>query len=197
MNKAEFLHILEAALSDFKDEEKKEILYDYEEHFRVGEQNGKSEYELIEELGDPNNIANQYRTSSKQENNEVPRDKNEEDNPIIVPIIAICGLLLFNLIFILGPYLGIIGAIIGLLCAAIAIIIAGIGMIIGTILAPFFPVYINVPNGISGIGIIFLGIGTMAFGLLFLIGMCYVCKYFYKGTVKYINWNLKIIKGRG
>ncbi|SMC25217.1 Uncharacterized membrane protein [Clostridium acidisoli DSM 12555] len=196
MNKTEFLHILEAALSDFKDEEKKEILYDYEEHFRVGEQNGKSEYELIEELGDPNNIANQYRTSSKQENNEVPKDKKEEDNPIIVPIIAVCGLLLFNLIFILGPYLGIVGVIIGLLCAAIAIVISGIGIIIGTILAPLFPVYINVPSGISGIGIIFLGIGITALGLLFLIGMWYVCKYFYRGTVKYINWNLKIIKGR-
>jgi uncharacterized membrane protein len=26
--------------------------------------------------------------------------------------------------------------------------------------------------------------------------MYYVGKYLYKGTVKYINWNLKIIKGR-
>ena len=196
MNKKEFLHILEMSLSDFKDEEKKEILYDYEEHFRIGEQNGKSEYELIKELGDPNNIANQYRTSNKQENNQGSKNRAEEDNPIIVPIIATCGLLFFNLFFILGPYLGIAGTIIGLFCAAIGIIIAGVGAILVTILSPFFPLYIGIPNGISIFGIILLGIGTTALGLLFLIGMCYVCKYFYKGTVKYINWNLKIIKGR-
>ena len=100
MNKVEFLHILEISLRDFKEQEKKEILYDYEEHFRIGEQSGKSEDDLIKELGDPNNIANQYKTSNGEES-------TEEDSPIIVPIIAICGLLLFNLIFIIGPYFGI------------------------------------------------------------------------------------------
>ncbi|WP_026882191.1 HAAS signaling domain-containing protein [Clostridium akagii] len=196
MNKKEFLHILEMSLSDFKDEDKKEILYDYEEHFRIGEESGKSEEELIKELGDPNNIANQYRTSNKQENNDGSKNKTEEDNPIIVPIIATCGLLFFNLIFILGPYLGIAASILALFVSAIAVIIAGIGTILVTILSPFFPLYIGVPNGISILGIILLGIGVTALGLLFLIGMCYVCKYFYKGTVKYINWNLTIIKGR-
>ncbi len=195
MNKKEFLHILEISLSDFKDEEKKEILYDYEEHFRIGEQNGKSEEELIKELGDPNNIANQYRTSNKQENNEAPKYEPEQQRPIILPIIATCGLLFFNLLFI-GPYLGIVASILGLFVSAIAVIIAGIGAILVTILSPFFPLYIGVPNGISIFGIILLGIGVTALGLLFLIGMCYVCKYFYKGTVKYINWNLTIIKGR-
>lgn len=197
MNKIEFLNILEMSLRDLKDGEKEEILYDYEEHFRIGEQSGKSEDELIKELGDPNNIANQYRTSNQQENNEVLKDKIEEDRPIIVPIIATCGLLLFNLIFIFGPFMGIFASIMGLFVSAIGIIIAGIGVIFGVILLPFFPQYISIPNGISGFAIILLGIGTVALGLLFLIGMCYVVKYFYKGTVKYINWNLKIIKGRG
>jgi uncharacterized membrane protein len=200
MNKREFLHILEMSLSDFTDEEKREILYDYEEHFRIGKQNGKSEDELIKELGDPNNIANQYRTSNYKENIEIPMDNKEDERPIIVSMIAICGLLLFNLIFILGPFIGIVGAIIGLFAAAIALILGGIAMTLGitfgVVFIPFFPQNISVPNGVSCLAIILFSIGTVALGLLFLIGMYYVGKYLYKGTVKYINWNLKIIKGR-
>lgn len=160
MNKKEFLHILEISLSDFDDEEKKEILYDYEEHFRIGEESGKSEYELIKELGDPNKIANQYRTSNKNENNDVPRDKIEKDRPTIVSVIvgsALLLLLLFNLIFILGPYIGIAASIIGLFAAAIGIIIGGIGMTFGMILSPLLPQFISMPNGIPGFAIILLG----------------------------------------
>ncbi len=94
MNKKEFLHILEISLSDFKDEERKEILYDYEEHFRIGEESGKSEEELIKELGDPNNIANQYRTSDKQERNEVPKDKKKFNIKKIV--IYLLGIMLVS-----------------------------------------------------------------------------------------------------
>jgi uncharacterized membrane protein len=195
MNKREFLHILEMSLRDFTDEEKREIIYDYEEHFRIGDQNGKSEDELINELGDPNNIANQYRTSNYKENSEIPKNNKEEDRPIIVSMIAACGLLVFNLMFIM-PFIGIVGAVIGLFAGSIALILSGIGVTFGMVLAPFFPQYIIVPNGVSCLAMILFGIGTVALGLLFLIGMYYVGKYFYKGTVKYINWNLKIIKGR-
>jgi uncharacterized membrane protein len=196
MNKREFLHILEMSLSDFTDEEKREILYDYEEHFRIGEQNGKSEAELIKELGDPNNIANQYRTSNYKENSEIPKNNKEEDRPIIISMIAVCGLLLFNLMFIFGPFIGIVGVIIALYAGTIALILGGIAMTFGMLLTPFFSLYISLPNGFSCLAMILFGIGTVALGLLFLIGMYYVGTYFYKGTVKYINWNLKIIKGR-
>jgi len=196
MNKKEFLQILEESLKDFKLDERKEILYDYEEHFRIGEQNGKSEAELITELGDPNNIAMQYKTSNQQENNEVLKDKPEETRPMIIPIIAGCSLLFFNLIFILGPYVGIVGAIIGLFAGAFGIIIGGLGLILGVIMEPLIPQFVNIPLDISRFAMMFFGIGTLALGLLFLIGMCYVGKHFYKGTVKYINWNIKIIRGR-
>jgi len=195
MNKQEFLHILELSLKSLSEQDKKEILYDYEEHFRIGEESGKSDEELILELGDPNNIANQYKTSKELDNKLATNDENQDKRPIIIPIIAICGLLLFNLIFILGPFIGIAASIIGLFLGAIGIILGGIGIILGTLLMPLFPQYINIPTGISGFAIVFFGIGTVSLGLLFLLGMYYVGKYFCLGTGKYINWNLKIIKG--
>lgn len=61
MNKETFLNILKDGLSDFPEGSLADILYDYKEHFEVGFSSGKSEEEIISELGDPNDIVFQYR----------------------------------------------------------------------------------------------------------------------------------------
>lgn len=53
MNKMEFFKILEEGLIDFPAHELQEILYDYKEHFSNAQSDGKTEEEIIEELGDP------------------------------------------------------------------------------------------------------------------------------------------------
>ncbi|MDP4142920.1 MAG: DUF1700 domain-containing protein [Bacillota bacterium] len=195
MNKKEFLRILETALSDFNVDERKEILYDYEEHFRLGKESGKSEDELIEELGDPKDIANQYRVEKEiLDKYELEGNcEKSEKIPIGVSIIAGIGLLFFNLIFILGPYIGIAATIIALFVSAIAIAIAGAAAAIFVVFAPLIPHTTVAPTLTATIGIILFSIGTVAMGLLFLIGMCYVVKYFCVGTAKYIKWNIKIV----
>ncbi|WP_291673256.1 DUF1700 domain-containing protein [Clostridium sp.] len=66
MNKMEFFKILEEGLIDFPAHELQEILYDYKEHFSNAQSDGKTEEEIIEELGDPYTIVNQYRSSYMQ-----------------------------------------------------------------------------------------------------------------------------------
>lgn len=61
MTKELFLEILKDGLYDFPEGELSDILYDYKEHFDVGFASGKNEDEIIEELGAPHNIVNQYR----------------------------------------------------------------------------------------------------------------------------------------
>lgn len=61
MTKELFLKILRDGLSDFPEGKLSDILYDYKEHFDVGFSLGKNEGEIIEELGDPNDIVAQYR----------------------------------------------------------------------------------------------------------------------------------------
>lgn len=51
MKKEEYMSALRAALVEFDEELVQEIVSDYEEHFRVGAERGKSEEEVIEELG--------------------------------------------------------------------------------------------------------------------------------------------------
>ncbi|MCM0649210.1 DUF1700 domain-containing protein [Clostridium swellfunianum] len=202
MNKDEFLKSLDEALTGFTWQEKKDIIYDYEEHFRIGLQNGKSDEGLIEELGDPKSIASQYRENLNVDNtmqkgiNHNTAKVSKLDNTSISGIAAI-SLLIFNLIFILAPFLGLASAIIGLFAGAIGAFFGGIALIFGTV----FENFINDVSGllvtVSPIASILFGVGTTAFGVLFFIGDCYIAKYFIKGTVKYINWNLRIIKKQG
>lgn len=42
MNKQNFLQELESLLQDIPKQEREEILYDYEEHFQIGLENGKN-----------------------------------------------------------------------------------------------------------------------------------------------------------
>lgn len=61
MNKKDFLSILANGLKDFPEKELADILFDYQEHFTVGKSNGKTEEEIIDELGNPYEIVYQYR----------------------------------------------------------------------------------------------------------------------------------------
>lgn len=63
MTKYEFLRIIEEGLEDFPTSERNDILYDYEEHFTYGRADGKTDEDIIAELGDPYEIVNQYRNS--------------------------------------------------------------------------------------------------------------------------------------
>ena len=51
MTRNEYMSRLETALNDFSKETQKEVLEDYESHFAIGLENGKSEDEICRELG--------------------------------------------------------------------------------------------------------------------------------------------------
>lgn len=60
-SKKEFLQTLNQHLRGIPIEELDDVLYDYEEYFSAGLQDGRSESELAEALGDPKAIAKQFR----------------------------------------------------------------------------------------------------------------------------------------
>ncbi|WFD11494.1 HAAS signaling domain-containing protein [Tepidibacter hydrothermalis] len=186
MNKKEFIDILKNQLYGLPKEDIDEILYDYEEHFSVGLGRGKLEDEISKELGDPKKIAKSYKAHIVIEN----AQNNPTPTNIVKAVIATIALGLFNLIFVLGPFIGLVGVLIGLFGAALGITVAGIGAFFGSIFAPVFGGNVSV----NPIGAAFMGIGTTALGILFLILNIYVVKFAYKGTVKYLKYNIDIIK---
>lgn len=105
------------------------------------------------------------------------------------------GLILFNLIFVLGIYLGVWGIIIGLFASGVAFIFSGIVFIFAALVSS--PIVFSIPmvliqhpillvsGGLLGIG----GGGLLFFGLLWLT------KYYLDGTMRYIRWQMKLIRG--
>jgi uncharacterized membrane protein len=201
VNKEEFLKTLEASLKTFTLEEKKDILYDYEEHFRIGLQNGKTEEELIKELGSPNDIAKQYKSNidspSYTENIGEPLKYEQvklDERSIVPSIISALALGFFNLIFVIWIFIAAGATLFGLAAAAIALTTAGIVVTLGPILVHLFPSNVFIPSNIPYDLTILFGIGTAALGALFCIGIFYLVKYFYFAAVKYIKWNIAIIR---
>lgn len=81
MTKSEFLNILADGLKDFPQKELSDILFDYQEHFTNGFQNGKTEEAIIEELGSPYDIIHQYRSSYIEKVEAEGYTPKEEFNP--------------------------------------------------------------------------------------------------------------------
>lgn len=57
MSKHEFMARLYNALASLSTQERDDILNDYEEHFRIGREMGKSEAEIVDSLGSPEELA--------------------------------------------------------------------------------------------------------------------------------------------
>ena len=98
MNKKQFLSTLKESLRGIDEDSLREIMYDYEEHFSIGLENGKTEEEISSGLGDPRAIASQYkfeRALKTAENTSRPLN-------LLKAILAGVGLGFFNLVFVLG-----------------------------------------------------------------------------------------------
>lgn len=57
MSKGKFLQQLNESLKPLSSKERADILQDYEEHFSIGLEEGKTEEEIVTSLGSPNQIA--------------------------------------------------------------------------------------------------------------------------------------------
>ena len=66
MTRKEFLTALDQYLVTMSASEKADIISDYEEHFRVGLENGKTESEIAASLGSPYDVANQFLDGTRK-----------------------------------------------------------------------------------------------------------------------------------
>ncbi len=83
MNKIEYLNALKEALKDTEESVMEEIVSDYEEHFQVGIEKGKSEEQICEELGSINDLVDEikevYQTGNSKHEKEDENQANTND----------------------------------------------------------------------------------------------------------------------
>lgn len=185
MTKTEFLNIISNGLYDFPEKVRKDILSDYEEHFSLGIASGKTEEEIINELGNPNMIVNDFRKKyfSRFNSNTNPQDNHSFSNDHSIKkhssfsIAAIIILILCSP-FILGFSLGVIGILIGCAAVCIGIFIAGIALLIAGIFNfnGFLQNFVGINFSLPLSSEILLGIGTICLAILLCIALFFICR---------------------
>lgn len=181
MNKEQFLEQLSGHLRKLSEEEQNDILYDYKEHFQVGIEEGKTEEQIVKELGSPRVIAKEILASSRLD--EMTKDPSASNISRVV--MAAVGLSLFNLIIVIGPLVAIMGVLFGAWVSSIGFVLSPILAAIKMVVMQFF-----IPFDMF-VSIAFFGIGLLLFAASY-----YMTIAFKKFCVRYLQWNLRIIKGR-
>lgn len=206
MTKNEFLVLLESHLSVLPPEERNELMEDYEAHFAFALQNGKSEEEVVRELGDPLELAKtaleerQPPLSSNpvywyySDKNDVPpspapgpaqgfepvkhRERGTGAKIGMISALFIPDVVVFSLLF-------------SFWLTAICLMISG-GLLL---LSPLFYVANGMIYGSYHLAKLYASISFVGIGILLLIGS----KPFYQSMVsllkQYWQWNLRLVKG--
>lgn len=171
MNKRVFLAQLKLELRGLPIRQIEDVLSDYDHYFHEATEGGMTEEEAIETIGDPKTVAEEIRKNIRT---------NDSTN-IIVGI----GLLLFNFIFVLGPFLGLVGLFFGLLVMSGAFIISPILAIVSVLF------------GISLIFNFFVSLVLAGIGLLLLPMLIKGGKAGFELVEKYVRWNMSHFREAG
>jgi len=117
MNKKEFMQKLKDSLIGLNQTDKREVLLDYEEHFMDGKNQGRTEEEICESLGDPREIAREIKTQSQQS---APNTDGVNMAGYIIGIILLSGACIFLGSILLSVLAGAVSGIFGAVAVAAA-----------------------------------------------------------------------------
>lgn len=178
MNKKKYLNDLAEELKSLPLHEQREVLEDYEEHFNMAQESGRTDEDIISGLGSPKKIAKELLAQS-----EISRAEEDPSlSSVTRAVFATLGLGLFNLIFVLAPFIVLI------LIPVVLIIVSG-----ALLISPFL---LLIQDGLTATFLkeIFLILGLIGVGLLFFAGALKASRVVYKLTLSYLTFNLKIIR---
>ncbi len=188
----EYIRVLRNYLSGrLGREQVEDIVYDYSEHFRIGKSEGRSEEDLFKSLGSPDDVARELNAVYLVHKAEQSRSCGN----IWHAIVATLGLGLFNLVFVVVPFILLLVILAVIFLAGGALSLFGPFSFVLAVLqlagAPWLPLWLSPAAGI------FLSIGMTTFGLLLIIGDYYLARFFYRLAIRYLKWNISVIKGTG
>ncbi len=179
MNKETFLKQLDASLTKLTQDERGDIIQDYEEYFSIGLEEGKTEEEIAASLGSPSQIAKELMATYHLEKVE----KTASAGNIMRAVWAVIGLGFFNFVIVLGPFIALLG-----------IVFAGWAVSVGFILCPI-SVLLNVVWGAFQLFDLFASLALCGIGIFVGIGMFLATKALFKGFIRYLQFNASLVKG--
>lgn len=181
MNKDQFLKSLANGLKRLSQEEREDIIRDFQEHFLIGSEEGKSEEEISQSLGSPYQIARELLAAYHLEKAE----ETATTGNILRAVWAVIGLSFFNLVIVLGPFIGLVGILFGGWAAGLSFIVSPLLVLINTAVYPeSFELFE-----------LFLSIGLCGLGLFIVIGMLFATRGLMNLFVRYLKFNINLVKG--
>ncbi|MDY7430366.1 DUF1700 domain-containing protein [Bacillus sp. V26] len=181
MNQEQFLQELSKALQPLSQEERNEILFDFEEHITEGMKEGRPEANIIRELGSPKQIAKELMPNVTETAPAVQRPKKN----LFQMACSAAAISILNLIFVLGPAIGIFGVYVGFCGAALALSVSPI-MFVGMVMFQM-----NTHMMLE----FFISLMFGSLGLLSCIGLWHIGKLLYSVSLRYVRYNLKLVTG--
>lgn len=214
MNRYQYLEQLDRMLSSLPYDQRREIMYDYEEHFKEAMADGQDEESIIERLGPPEKVASQYATvlapiDTKEKSEKKPESFNENraqqtktlppnkpnlneprGNSSAGKFIIAMFLIMFNFLFVIWLYIGHWCVLFGLTLTGIVLVVAGIVVIA----ASFVTIPISIPFQ-QPLLIFLTGLVLICVGGLMLIVLYYIIRLTCFVTAKYVKWNMHLVRG--
>lgn len=193
-SKTEFLQILGQHLARLPESERADILRDQEEFFRDAVASGRTEADVIGSLGDPKQLAKTLIAEAKLTGAETNSNSSlrNQMGTTMRAVIAIVTLAPFNLIFVLGPFLGLLGCLLAGWAVGASFLIAGgvaVFFLVTELMALSASTFAHVASFL-------LSIGVVMFSFSFLALMAWVSSWVASLTVRYLRWNLDLIQAR-
>nr|WP_154894718.1 DUF1700 domain-containing protein [Paenibacillus xylanexedens] len=193
MNRQQFMQAMEIHLRPMEPQERAELLADYDQHFELGLQEGRTEEEIALELGRPEEIAREALGDRYDVNlpgsdpfyaptygeMRPPRNSNRAARNFFTAV----GLIFLNLI---------LGIPLGLTLWSLWLVIASMSLLaLAPVAAAVDFLFLSQFDKAE----LFVAIGAFGVGILFAIAAKRVFKGFKAVTLQYIRWNKKMMKG--
>lgn len=181
MNKEQFISHLHRSLKGIAEEEREDILHDFEEHFFSGQEMGKTEEEIATSLGSPEKIAKELMASYHLEKAE----KTATAGNILRAVWAVIGLGFFNLVIVLGPFIAIAALVLGGWAISISFTASPILVLVNLVVYPGTFAWFD----------LFFSMVLSGIGLFIAIGMFFATRGLINGLIRYLQFNTKLVKG--
>ncbi len=211
-NQSTYLTELRQHLSRLPEAEREDILRDQEEFFREALLSGRTEADVIGSLGDPKQLAKTLIAESRISASEnalgvtlASGATNEGSAPLpnasftaqmnatLRAFLAILTLAPFNLIFVLGPFIGVMACLFAGWAAGGALLITGFASLV-FVLSEL--VGLGPASGWAHVSSATLGLGIVFCSIAFLGVMVLVTSWVAQASVRYLRWNLDLIVAR-
>lgn len=193
MTQAAFMAVFEQGIASLDVNKRGEIIGDIRTHFNEGRADGLDEERLCAMLGDPAALAREYMAEdavNRARHRPTPRS-------VWKAVLAASGLGALNIFLMVPLFFALYASLTAFFISGIAVTISGIFAAAVSIAAMFtaLPPWINLGVPIPAAGL-FLGLSVAALGGLMTLGTVKLWQLSARMTVKYVDANVNIIKGK-